>query len=499
MEMYLADLDLWDIVETLPADQSTAEFKKANRKAMCKISLAVDDTQMVHIMTKKTAKDMWDELKKVHQTNSLTNIIYLLRKFYSMRFDESGDCRQHVNSMMELREELRSRGETINDKNFVAVLLCSLPDSFSTLITAIEGRSEEDISLQYVVGKLLDECKRRKESSDSSNEALKSFPRNRNDKKKPRCHHCQKFGHFKSMCPLLMNKKKDSARKSEEKSTRGNDEKWYCLMSEHLSYKATKKSENVWILDSGASAHMTYNRDFFDELDTTRKSKIFVADGKPVKAEGIGSGFVSFTVAGVSKKVYLKNVLYAPGLDSNLLSIKRVTEAGCEVLFKGNRCTVKKDEDIIFEAVRNNLYELHNCKKATKDFVQEKDLKIWHRRLGHRNCEDVMKLQEMNLIPKTNSVPVGWKCGNCVKAKSTQLPFPKESKNRSKEVLDLIHSDVCGPVEVESVGGKRYFLTFIDDYSRYSYTYLLKKKSEVFQKFQEYLEEVENFFRRRPK
>ena len=63
---------------------------------------------------------------------------------------------------------------------------------------------------------------------------------------------------------------------------------------------------------------------------------------------------------------------------------------------------------------------------------------------------------------------------------------------RASDLLEIIHTDVCGPMSVEACGGYRYFLTFIDDLSRYGYIYLMKHKSETFEKFKEFQSEVEN-------
>jgi hypothetical protein len=82
-------------------------------------------------------------------------------------------------------------------------------------------------------------------------------------------------------------------------------------------------------------------------------------------------------------------------------------------------------------------------------------------------------------------------CKGCALGKNIKKPFPS-SNNRSKETLDLIHSDVCGPMPVRSLGGSLYFVTFIDDYSGKTWLYLLKSKDEVFSKFQEFKVEIEN-------
>lgn len=81
----------------------------------------------------------------------------------------------------------------------------------------------------------------------------------------------------------------------------------------------------------------------------------------------------------------------------------------------------------------------------------------------------------------------------------TRLLFLKESENRSTNTLNLIHSDICGPMQTKTPSGKRYLLTFIDDFSRFTTIYLLKEKSEAFQKFKDFHELVQNEFGRRIK
>ncbi|KXJ73442.1 hypothetical protein RP20_CCG015857 [Aedes albopictus] len=65
-------------------------------------------------------------------------------------------------------------------------------------------------------------------------------------------------------------------------------------------------------------------------------------------------------------------------------------------------------------------------------------------------------------------------CETCLQGKMSRLPFPKASKRKSSAILDLVHSDLCGPMNTVTPGGRRYFLTFIDDFSRYSTMYLLR-------------------------
>jgi hypothetical protein len=93
-------------------------------------------------------------------------------------------------------------------------------------------------------------------------------------------------------------------------------------------------------------------------------------------------------------------------------------------------------------------------------------------------------------IPKLKSTHEGI-CKGCALGKNIKKPFPSNN-NRSKEILDLIHSDVCGMMPDRSLGGSLYYVIFIEDYSRNTWLYLLKTKDELFNKFQEFKEEIEN-------
>ena len=88
---------------------------------------------------------------------------------------------------------------------------------------------------------------------------------------------------------------------------------------------------------------------------------------------------------------------------------------------------------------------------------------------------------------KVRSLPV---CESCLEGQKTKRSFSTKGE-RVKEPLELIHSDVCGPLNVQARGGYEYFVTFIDDYSRYGYIYLMQRKSETFENFKEFQAEAE--------
>lgn len=118
------------------------------------------------------------------------------------------------------------------------------------------------------------------------------------------------------------------------------------------------------------------------------------------------------------------------------------------------------------------------------------DTLFWHLRLGHINQKRIERLVKYGLLNELedNSLPP---CESCLEGKMTKRPF-SEKGQRAKETLELIHSDLCGPMNVKARGGYEYFISFIDDYSRYGYIYLMVQKSEALDKFKEYKVEVEN-------
>jgi hypothetical protein len=115
---------------------------------------------------------------------------------------------------------------------------------------------------------------------------------------------------------------------------------------------------------------------------------------------------------------------------------------------------------------------------------------LWHCRLGHVNVNSIKKLKNMNLINVLHINNFS-KCPICVEAKYAKKPF-KPVTNRTTELLELIHTDLADFKNTVSKGGKAYFITFIDDFSRYAKVYLLRTKDETEEMFLKYKAEVEN-------
>jgi hypothetical protein len=96
------------------------------------------------------------------------------------------------------------------------------------------------------------------------------------------------------------------------------------------------------------------------------------------------------------------------------------------------------------------------------------------------------KLENMVDGMNLKEVPLHHVCEACIEGKHQRTSFPKDEASRASKLLELVHSDVCGPMKTASRGGARYIVSFIDDFSRKTHVYLLKVKGEVFDKFKAY-------------
>jgi GAG-pre-integrase domain len=106
---------------------------------------------------------------------------------------------------------------------------------------------------------------------------------------------------------------------------------------------------------------------------------------------------------------------------------------------------------------------------------------LWHLRFGHLNFGDLRQLSNKKIVKNIPHIDHSDKlCEGCVLGKHPRNYFPKEVNYRAKKVLELVHTDICGPITPNLLGKHRYFITFIDDFSRRTWVYFLKEKSEVF-------------------
>jgi hypothetical protein len=221
--------------------------------------------------------------------------------------------------------------------------------------------------------------------------------------------------------------------------------------------------DNMWIIDIGASRNMRGDQARISNLNENKTSyKVELGDKSTYPVEGIGQASVKLKTC---NNVHLRNVLYVPGLENNLVSISFLEEKGDIIAFvDGKVLSWPRDSSIenarVIGTREGNLYRLleKNDESLVHDEVNPNE--IWHRRYTHINYQALPFLKKMvEGIPKLQSTHEGiWK--GCSLGKNIKKPFPSIN-NRSKETLDLIHSDVYGLILVKSLGGSLYYVILI--------------------------------------
>ncbi|KAK4393534.1 Retrovirus-related Pol polyprotein from transposon RE2 [Sesamum angolense] len=191
--------------------------------------------------------------------------------------------------------------------------------------------------------------------------------------------------------------------------------------------RIAETGEATWYIDSAASNHMTYNKGAFQTLDESFKTNVKLGDNHIVKVEGKGSVAIN-------------------------------TKKGAQMLSN------------------TSPYMGRTAMKA-----QEDQSWLWHRRLGHFNFQGLKILHQKKMMTDLPQIQaVEGACEACLQGKQHKKPFPSGTSWRAKAVLELIHTDVCDPMRTPSHEQNRYFILFIDDYSRMTWVYFMREKSEVF-------------------
>lgn len=233
----------------------------------------------------------------------------------------------------------------------------------------------------------------------------------------------------------------------------------------------------MWIIDSGASRHITRFKNKFEALENYRSEGVTIGDNSTHPVKGIGTCSIQLRT-GVTLK--LKDVLIVPGIKRNLISISRLTDEGFQVTFNEDKVLYWPKNTSLKNAITigtkdGTLYKLCNIQNQALNHEITNSNETWHRRLGHIGFSTLPKIGKITSgIPNLNSKHTSI-CKGCALRKNIKKPFPL-SEHKSKSILELIHSDLCGPMPTLSLGGYSYYITFINDYSRKTWIFFLKVK-----------------------
>uniref|UniRef100_A0A2N9GB44 Integrase catalytic domain-containing protein n=1 Tax=Fagus sylvatica TaxID=28930 RepID=A0A2N9GB44_FAGSY len=245
-------------------------------------------------------------------------------------------------------------------------------------------------------------------------------------------------------------------------------------------------SSPSWVIDSGASDHMTGNSSLLSHTSSPcSPSFVTVANGTKTPVQGKGTVTTS--------NLTLSDVLYLPEFPFNLLSVHKLTLAlNCSVAFYPSHCEfqdLKTKRMIGGGFVKDGLYYFQPSSTSIPSALHSTNSPYqWHCRLGHPSSVNLK-----HLVPTLPTFS-NFNCETCELSKHHRATFKLRTDDPCLHPFELVHSDIWGPARTTGLCDARYFVTFIDDHSRLTWVYVLKDRSQLFSVFQSFYAEISNQF-----
>lgn len=383
-----------------------------------------------------------------------------MRRILGVKLSECSNMDEYVGEIIKTSQRLAEMGSPLDDELVGVIMLSGLTSEYDPMVMALESTNQK-ISSDLVKGKLLQEHTERiskVENALYSGYKKKFIPKQGNKRRLHQivCFRCKKTGHYQNKCPNKREKEQNAL---------------------HVCLTVSKDKRDEWVVDPGATAHMSCRQDWLEHYKQ-KDLTVTVADNNEIECKGVG-------IAKIDTYDIL-NVLHVPSLNTNLLSVNQIVSKGLIVVFQQNKCQILNRDgfhikgDVMLEGYNEGgLFKLRSTDSAM--LTTEKEVKnLWHRRLGHINRISLKLLSDGLATGIKYSEENTEPCVACVEGKMARLPFLKRKMpKRAEGLLDLIHSDVCGPMPEKSWSNARYFLTMIDDHSRKIFVFFLKSKEDV--------------------
>jgi hypothetical protein len=512
MILLLQENELCDIVENttthpavVPTDATLlAAYNKKSIKAKIFILDAIKDHLIPHVTGKTHAYEMWESLTKLYQSTNENRKMVLREKIKNIKMTKAENVVTYLTRFTQVRDELGAVGEAIADSDLVRTTLNGVSKQWVVFVEGIVAREKlpswERLWDDFVQGETrrgyvhgISSTGHEEENVALATTSKKKFRKGpkggqkpkgegKKDMRKVKCFACHKFGHYAGQCPNKKKKQTTASAEVEEFSTKFDKE--FSLIACLTSRTTTP---DTWYIDSGASLQMTTVREHLTDLTQCGYVEVMLGDDREVKVAGCG--IVSFRRESLPPMTLTK-VIYVPGLKKNLVSVSTIEEKGYEVLFRdgqvllfprGSSITsakviVTRHERLykfLFQPVRALIYST----SSSGDLCE-----IWHRRMAHLHHGSLRVLREMVTRVPYFSSERHELCKGCTLGKYTKTSF-SSSDSRAAGILDLIHSDVCGPMSSASLTGSLYYVVFIDDFSQKSWIFFMKTKGQVFSRF----------------
>ncbi|GKB25711.1 retrovirus-related pol polyprotein from transposon TNT 1-94 [Tanacetum coccineum] len=237
----------------------------------------------------------------------------------------------------------------------------------------------------------------------------------------------------------------------------------------------------LWYLDSGCSKHMTGDRSRLKNFVNKFIGTVRFGNDHFGAIMGYGDYVIGDSV--------ISRVYYVEGLGHNLFSVGQFCDSDLEVAFRKHSCYVRDTDgvELIKGSRGSNLYtiSIEDMMKSSPICLLSKASKnkswLWHRRLNHLNFGTINDLARMDLVRGLPRLKFekDHLCSACQLGKSKKHTHKPKTENTNLEVLNTLHMDLCGPMRVQTINGKKYILVIVDDYSRFTWVKFFRSKDET--------------------
>ena len=533
---------LWMLVsgdEAAPAKSQAAElldWKLRAQKAAGVLFLAVEHEQRIHLGgIEDSPVQIWQELEEVHLAKHPRARFNAYDELFTIRKcpEESLQALMNrVEESMRTIKNLRPKDFTLDklDQELACMaLLRSLPEDYNHLTSSLlllDSLDKQKVHSAFITEEINRSRRSDALSTPNSTDALKtssstsvqSSGQFRRPKNNYKCDYCGRDGHSSKRCHKRMDQLiKDSesspstantaAASASSSSTIPEFAGSASLRSDPSSLDPTSShADSLWCADTGATAHMTPHRHWLHNYQPHR-IPICLADNTIVYSSGVGSVlFVPELEGQKERSVEFSNVLHVPKLRNNLLSVLYLTRyKQFSVVILESVMTFIRSGSPLFAAAVNALNSAYlegttvpiasiQVNAALSSSTLPMDTSLWHRRLCHHHYKGIDRILKEDLVSglviqsKASPDPI---CEPCLAGKMHANPFPS-SLSRTSRPLELIHSDLHGPLPVHTHSGFRYWVSFIDDYTRFRAVFPLRAKSDTFEAFKAFKSYAEN-------